>query len=57
MRFGVQMYGLNPLFLQDKVAFLERVEKAGVRYMEPLDSVLSPCDKRFAFVKYELEHK
>ncbi len=35
MRFGVQMYGLNPIFLQDKEAFLGRITAAGYRYVEP----------------------
>lgn len=35
MRYGVQMYGLNPIFLKDKEAFLKRITAAGFRYMEP----------------------
>lgn len=35
MRYGLQMFGLNPIFLQDKKAFLERMRAAGYRYMEP----------------------
>lgn len=35
MRYGLQMYGLNPLFLQDKEAFLKRITAAGFRYLEP----------------------
>ena len=35
MRYGLQMYGLNPLFLQDKEHFLTRASKAGFRYLEP----------------------
>lgn len=35
MRFGVQMYGLNPIFLKDKEAFLRRITAAGYRYVEP----------------------
>lgn len=43
MRFGVQMYGLNPLFLQDKTGFLKRVKEAGFRYLEPR-LMLSPIE-------------
>ena len=35
MRYGLQMYGLNPVFLQDKEGFLKRVTNAGYRYLEP----------------------
>lgn len=35
MRFGVQMFGINPIFLQDKEYFLSRITKAGYRYLEP----------------------
>lgn len=35
MRYGLQMYGLNPLFLQDKDGFLSRAAKAGYRFLEP----------------------
>lgn len=35
MRFGIQMYGVNPLFLQDKKGFLKAVSSAGYRYLEP----------------------
>ena len=35
MRFGVQMYGLNPIFLRDKETFLRRIAAAGYRYAEP----------------------
>lgn len=35
MRYGLQMYGLNPIFLEDKAAFLKRITKAGYRYLEP----------------------
>jgi len=42
MRFGVNMWGLNPTFLADKEKFLQRITKAGFRFMEPcllLDSI------------------
>lgn len=35
MRYGLQMFGLNPIFLRDKDAFLKRVTAAGYRYLEP----------------------
>ena len=35
MRYGLQMYGLNPVFLRDKETFLKRATAAGFRYMEP----------------------
>ena len=35
MRYGLQMYGLNPIFLQDKEGFLKRITAAGYRYLEP----------------------
>lgn len=35
MRFGVQMYGINPVFLRDKAYFLSRITAAGYRYLEP----------------------
>lgn len=35
MRYGLQMYGLNPIFLQDKEKFLKRITAAGYRYLEP----------------------
>lgn len=35
MRYGLQMYGLNPLFIQDKEGFLTRASAAGYRYLEP----------------------
>ena len=35
MRFGVQMYGVNPLFLRDRESFLRRITAAGYRYLEP----------------------
>ena len=35
MRYGLQMYGLNPLFLLDKEHFLTRASKAGFRYLKP----------------------
>lgn len=35
MRYGVQMFGLNPLFLQDKEGFLKAVKAAGYCYVEP----------------------
>lgn len=41
MRYGLQMYGLNPLFLKDKEVFLSRAAKAGYRYLEPC-LMLSP---------------
>lgn len=35
MRFGLQMWGLNPVFLANKEEFLTRMNKAGYRYLEP----------------------
>lgn len=35
MRYGLQLYGLNPIFLQDKEGFLRRITAAGYRYLEP----------------------
>ncbi len=35
MRFGVQLFGVNPVFNKDKKAFMERISKAGIRYLEP----------------------
>lgn len=35
MRYGLQMFGLNPVFLKDKEGFLKRITAAGFRYMEP----------------------
>jgi len=35
MRYGVQMFGLNPLFLRDKRGFLSRLSTAGYRFLEP----------------------
>lgn len=35
MRYGLQMYGLNPIFLRDKEGFLKRIKAAGYRYLEP----------------------
>lgn len=35
MRYGVQMFGLNPVFLQDQESFLRRISAAGYRYLEP----------------------
>ena len=35
MRFGIQMYGVNPLFLRDRESFLRRITAAGYRYLEP----------------------
>ena len=35
MRYGLSMFGLNPLFLQDKEGFLKRMSAAGYRYLEP----------------------
>lgn len=35
MRYGLQMYGLNPIFLKDKEGFLKRITAAGYRYLEP----------------------
>ena len=35
MRYGLQMYGLNPIFLRDKEGFLKRIRAAGYRYLEP----------------------
>lgn len=43
MRYGIQMYGLNPLFLQDKEGFLKTVQAAGYRYIEPC-LTLSPIE-------------
>lgn len=35
MRFGIQLFGINPVFIQNKKSFMERVSKIGVRYLEP----------------------
>ena len=35
MRYGVSMFGLGPIFLKDKEAFLKRITAAGYRFMEP----------------------
>ena len=35
MRFGLQMYGLNSLFLQDKELFLQKARDAYFQYLEP----------------------
>ena len=35
MKYGVQMYGLNPIFLQDKEEFLRRITAAGYCCVEP----------------------
>lgn len=35
MRYGVQMYGPNPLFLQDPEGFLTALRQSGYRYLEP----------------------
>lgn len=35
MRYGLQMFGLNPIFLEDKEGFLKRVSAMGYRYLEP----------------------
>ncbi len=35
MRYGVQLFGPNPLFLKDPETFLARLQKAGYRYLEP----------------------
>ena len=41
MRYGIQMFGLNPLFLKDKEGFLRHILASGYRYLEPCIS-LSP---------------
>lgn len=35
MRFGMQLFGINPVFNENKTAFMERIRKAGIRYLEP----------------------
>ena len=35
MRYGLQLFGLNPIFLQDKEGFLQKAAAAGYRYLEP----------------------
>ena len=35
MRYGVQLFGPNPLFLQNPEDFLSRLQQAGYRYLEP----------------------
>ena len=35
MRYGLQMFGLNPIFMQNKEGFLKRMADAGYRYLEP----------------------
>ena len=56
MRFGIQMCGLNQIFMKDKELFLERVVNANFRYMEPclmLDEI--PALKEYAWTQDELE--
>lgn len=42
MRYGVQLFGPNPLFLKDLEVFLSRLRDAGYRYLEPC-LALCPC--------------
>ena len=35
MRYGIQMFGINPVFQKDPEAFLRRITAAGYRYLEP----------------------
>ena len=35
MKSGLSMFGLGPVFLKDKEAFLKRITAAGYRFMEP----------------------
>ncbi len=35
MRYGLNLYGLNPCFLRDREGFLKRITQAGFRYLEP----------------------
>lgn len=35
MRFGMQLFGINPVFNKNKTTFMERISKAGIRYLEP----------------------
>ncbi len=55
MRYGIQMYGLNPLFLQDKEGFLKRVKSAGYQFLEPC-LMLSPISgmETHAWTKQQL---
>ncbi len=41
MRYGVQLFGLNPLYLQDRSGVLTRLASSGYRFLEPCIS-LSP---------------
>ena len=41
MRYGLAMFGLNPTFLADKEAFLQRITAAGYRYLEPCWMMMS----------------
>lgn len=41
MRYGLSMFGLNPLFLEDKEGFLQKISAMGYRYMEPCWMMMS----------------
>ena len=41
MRYGLSMFGINPVFLADKEAFLQRITAAGYRYLEPCWAMMS----------------
>ena len=43
MRYGVQMFGINSIYLQDKLQFLTRMAVAGYRFLEPCVS-LAPIE-------------
>lgn len=49
MRYGLQMYGLNPLFLQDQETFLSKAAAAGFRYLEPCLLMMEMEDGREHF--------
>ncbi len=56
MRFGVNMFGLNAKFSENKEEFLKRIKRAGYRFMEPCfmpDEV--PELKRFAWTEKDFD--
>ena len=41
MRYGLAMFGLNPIFQENKEHFLERISAMGYRYIEPCWALMS----------------
>ena len=41
MRYGLAMFGINPVFLEDKDRFLQRITASGYRYLEPCWAMMS----------------